>query len=114
MDLKDITSVGSIDLHRLNYGMITLVPGIIGASEIRQFCPITMINVIFRILAKGFVNRVRIRRAARLPLDPEEDFEKEEVVKEEKEKEQELTEEALPLGVREKASAMEEDMDLWA
>ncbi|KAI4995062.1 hypothetical protein ZWY2020_034965 [Hordeum vulgare] len=57
---------------------------------------------------------VRIRRAAGLPLDPEEDFEKEEVVKEEKEKEQELTEEALPLGVRGKASVMEEDMDLWA
>ncbi|XP_044983827.1 amino acid transporter AVT1C-like [Hordeum vulgare subsp. vulgare] len=67
-----------------------------------------LLGSVFTMLA------VRIRRAAGLPLDPEEDFEKEEVVKEEKEKEQELTEEALPLGVREKASTMEEGMDLWA
>ncbi|KAE8787553.1 Signal recognition particle 54 kDa protein, chloroplastic [Hordeum vulgare] len=50
--------VGSIDLHRLNYGIITLIPKVTRASDIRQFWPITVINVIFRILAKGFTNRV--------------------------------------------------------
>ncbi|KAE8802763.1 Signal recognition particle 54 kDa protein, chloroplastic [Hordeum vulgare] len=50
--------VGSINLHRLNYGIITLIPKITSTSEIRQFCPITVINVIVRILAKGFANRV--------------------------------------------------------
>ncbi|XP_073360310.1 uncharacterized protein [Aegilops tauschii subsp. strangulata] len=50
--------VGSIDLKRLNYGIITLIPKVPGASDIRQFHPITVINVIFRILAKGYANRV--------------------------------------------------------
>uniref|UniRef100_A0A453EWV6 Reverse transcriptase domain-containing protein n=1 Tax=Aegilops tauschii subsp. strangulata TaxID=200361 RepID=A0A453EWV6_AEGTS len=50
--------VGTIDLHRLNYGIITLIPKVPGASDIRQFLPITVINVIFRILAKGYANRV--------------------------------------------------------
>lgn len=50
--------VGSIDLSRLNYWIITLIPKVPGASDIRQFRPITVINVIFRILAKGYANRV--------------------------------------------------------
>lgn len=50
--------VGSIDLHRLNYGIITLIPKVTGASDIHQFRPIMVINVIFRLLAKGFANRV--------------------------------------------------------
>ena len=50
--------VGTIDLHCLNYGIISLIPKVPGASDIRQFCPITVINVIFRILAKGYANRV--------------------------------------------------------
>uniref|UniRef100_A0A453FRQ8 Uncharacterized protein n=2 Tax=Aegilops tauschii subsp. strangulata TaxID=200361 RepID=A0A453FRQ8_AEGTS len=50
--------VGSIDLQRLNYGIITLIPKVPGASDIRQFRPITVINVIFRTLAKGHANRV--------------------------------------------------------
>ena len=50
--------VGTIDLHRLNYGIITLIPKVPGASDIRQFLPITVINVIFRILAKGYTNKV--------------------------------------------------------
>ncbi|KAE8811069.1 Signal recognition particle 54 kDa protein, chloroplastic [Hordeum vulgare] len=50
--------VFSIDLHRLYYGIITLIPKVIGASDIRQFRPDTVINLIFSILAKGFTNRV--------------------------------------------------------
>src|SRR4051812_28962562 len=45
--------VRSIDLGRLNYGAISLIPKVPGAADIRQFRPITVINVIFRILAKG-------------------------------------------------------------
>lgn len=43
--------VGMLDLNRLNYGVITLLPKVPGASDIRQFHPIMVINVIFRILA---------------------------------------------------------------
>lgn len=58
MALFDEFYVGSIDLARLNYGIISLIPKVPGASDIRQFRPITVINVIFRILAKGYANRV--------------------------------------------------------
>lgn len=44
--------VGILDLSRLNFGVITPIPKVLGASNIRQFYPITVINVIFRILAK--------------------------------------------------------------
>ena len=45
--------IGSIDLCRHNFGIISLIPKVPGASDIRQFRPITVINVIFRILAEG-------------------------------------------------------------
>ncbi|KAM3255799.1 hypothetical protein ACQJBY_048779 [Aegilops geniculata] len=51
---------GAMDLGRLNYGIISLIPKVPGASDIRQFRPITVINVIFRILAKGYANRVTL------------------------------------------------------
>ena len=60
MAIFDEFYVGSIDLGRLNYGMILLIPKVSGAADIRQFCPITVINVIFRILAKGYTNRVTL------------------------------------------------------
>ena len=52
--------VGSMDLVRLNYGIITLIPKVPGASDIRQFRPIMVLNMIFRILAKGYANRVTL------------------------------------------------------
>ncbi|KAE8771995.1 hypothetical protein D1007_56071 [Hordeum vulgare] len=51
--------VGSIGLHRLIYGIITLIPKVTSASDIRHFHPIIVINVIFCIPAKGYAaNRV--------------------------------------------------------
>ena len=51
---------GSMDLGRFNYGIVTLIPKVPSVSDIRQFRPITVINVIFRILAKGYANRVTL------------------------------------------------------
>ena len=53
MAIFDEFYVGSIDIGRLNFGIISLIPKVPGASDIRQFRPITVINVIFRILAKA-------------------------------------------------------------
>ncbi|KAE8811193.1 hypothetical protein D1007_11941 [Hordeum vulgare] len=39
-------------MGRINYGVITLIPKLVGAAEIRQFRPITVINVVARIFAK--------------------------------------------------------------
>ena len=60
MAIFDEFYVWSIDLGRLNYGIISLIPKVPGASDIRQFRPITVINVIFWILAKGYANRVTL------------------------------------------------------
>ena len=60
MALFDEFYSGAMDLGRLNYGVITLIPKVSGASDIRQFRPIIVINVIFRILAKGYANRVTL------------------------------------------------------
>ena len=43
--LEHIHDVGSCDLARLNYGIITLIPKVLGASETRQLRPITVINM---------------------------------------------------------------------
>ncbi|KAE8790425.1 Signal recognition particle 54 kDa protein, chloroplastic [Hordeum vulgare] len=48
----------SIDLDRLKYGIITLIPTVTRNSDIPQFNPIKVINVIFCILGKGYANRV--------------------------------------------------------
>ncbi|KAE8775690.1 Signal recognition particle 54 kDa protein, chloroplastic [Hordeum vulgare] len=58
MALFDEFYVGSIDLSRLNFRNIILIPKVAGASDICQFRTITVINVIFPILAKGYANRV--------------------------------------------------------
>ena len=49
--------VGALDISRTNLGIISLIPKVSGASNICQFWPITVINVIFRILAKVHANR---------------------------------------------------------
>ena len=43
---------GTLDMARLNYRIITLIPKIVGATDIRQFRPITVINVMERLVAK--------------------------------------------------------------
>ncbi|KAE8818397.1 hypothetical protein D1007_03843 [Hordeum vulgare] len=50
--------VGTLDMGRMNYGVITLIPKLVGAAEIRQFRPITVINVVARIFAKVCATRL--------------------------------------------------------
>ncbi|KAE8815348.1 Signal recognition particle 54 kDa protein, chloroplastic [Hordeum vulgare] len=74
MDLFDEFYVGSIDLSRLIFGNISLIPNAVGAFDIHQFRPIRVINVIFRILAKGTSVDVALMDLGRLaflrPLGP--------------------------------------------
>ncbi|KAE8790032.1 hypothetical protein D1007_35712 [Hordeum vulgare] len=44
--------IGTLDMGRINFGVISLIPKVVGASDIRQFRPITVINVLARIFAK--------------------------------------------------------------
>ncbi|KAE8819993.1 hypothetical protein D1007_02175 [Hordeum vulgare] len=44
--------IGTLDMGRINFGAIALIPKVVGALDIWQFRPITVINVLARIFAK--------------------------------------------------------------
>ena len=55
----------NLDLERLNYAMITLIPKEPEAKHLKKFRPISLINCSFKIFAKALNNRL-IRVADRL------------------------------------------------
>jgi hypothetical protein len=57
--LQDLRE-GNLDLARLNYGIITLIPKIKGAVNIRQFRPIFLLNVVYKIITKTLTLRLNI------------------------------------------------------
>ena len=50
--------LGRIDISRLNFGVLSLIPKIPGADSIFQFRPIALINVMFKIISKAFASRL--------------------------------------------------------
>jgi hypothetical protein len=50
--------LGRIDVARLNFGVISLIPKVPGADKITQFRPIALINVIFKIVSKAFATKL--------------------------------------------------------
>ncbi|XP_071677232.1 uncharacterized protein [Lolium perenne] len=51
-------ALGRVDIARLNFGVLSLIPKVQGADDIRQFRPIALINVIFKFVAKAYAIRV--------------------------------------------------------
>lgn len=49
---------GEVGVKRLNYRVLALLPKVTGANSIRQFLLITLINVSFCLIAKGFTTRL--------------------------------------------------------
>ncbi|WVZ90520.1 hypothetical protein U9M48_036814 [Paspalum notatum var. saurae] len=49
---------GDLGIQRLNYGVITLVPKIKEAREIKQYRPICLLNMDFKIFTKVLTNRL--------------------------------------------------------
>jgi hypothetical protein len=47
-----------VDIARLNFGIISLIPKVKGADSIKQFRPIALINVIFKFIAKAYAIRL--------------------------------------------------------
>ncbi|KAK1615152.1 hypothetical protein QYE76_020669 [Lolium multiflorum] len=47
-----------VDITRLNFGIITLIPKVKGADMIKQFRPIALINIIFKFVAKAYAIRL--------------------------------------------------------
>ena len=47
-----------LDLERLNYGVITLIPKVKETNTIKQYRPICLLNVSFKIITKALMLRV--------------------------------------------------------
>jgi hypothetical protein len=47
-----------MDVSRLNFGILYLLPKVVGAESIKQYRPIAIINVIFKFIAKAVANRL--------------------------------------------------------
>lgn len=50
--------LGRLDIKRLNYGVITLIPKLKEANTIRQYRPICLLNVDYKIFTKVLTNRL--------------------------------------------------------
>ena len=51
--------LGNLDLARLNYGVITLIPKVMYANNVKQFIPICLLNVsFFKIFTKLIMDRL--------------------------------------------------------
>lgn len=47
-----------LDITRINYGVLVLIPKIKGANQIKQFRPICLLNVIYKIITKVLTLRL--------------------------------------------------------
>ena len=47
-----------LDITRLNYGVLALIPKIKGANQIKQFRPICLLNVDYKCFTKVLTNRL--------------------------------------------------------
>ena len=58
--IKMVSSVfqGNLQLYKLNFGVITLIPKKEEAVQIQQYRPICLLNVSFKIFTKVATNRV--------------------------------------------------------
>jgi hypothetical protein len=51
-------ALGRLDISRLNFGILSLIPKVPGADSIKQFRPIALINVIFKLISKSYAIRL--------------------------------------------------------
>ena len=51
-------ALGMLDISRLNFGIVTLLPKCPGPETIKQFRPIALINVIFKLVSKAYASRL--------------------------------------------------------
>jgi hypothetical protein len=55
--LNDFT-LGRVDISRLNFGILSLLPKVPAADSIKLFRPIALINVVFKFITKAFAIRL--------------------------------------------------------
>jgi len=58
MDLVRAFEKNELDINRLNYVMLTLIPKEPDATDLKKFRPIALINCSFKIFSKALNNRL--------------------------------------------------------
>jgi hypothetical protein len=58
LQILNVFILGRVDIARLNVGIISLIPKVRDADDIKQFRPIALINVIFKFVAKTYAIRL--------------------------------------------------------
>ena len=58
MDMFEELYESKLDLSRLNYGTITLIPKIKEANQIQQYRPTCLLNVVFKFFSKTLMLRL--------------------------------------------------------
>jgi hypothetical protein len=51
-------ALGRVDIARLNYGILSLIPKVQVAENIKQYCPSALINVVFKLVSKAYAVRL--------------------------------------------------------
>jgi hypothetical protein len=51
-------ALDTVDVSRLTFGILSLIPKVPGADNIRRYRPIALINVIFKLVAKAYAIRL--------------------------------------------------------
>ena len=51
-------ALGTVDVSRLNFGILSLIPKVPVAESIKQYRPIALINVLFKLVAKAYAARL--------------------------------------------------------
>jgi hypothetical protein len=64
---------GNLDIERLNYGMVTLLPKVDNTIEMKNFRPICLLNVCYKIITKVLNNRLA-RCITKVISDPQYGF----------------------------------------
>lgn len=59
---------GNVDISRINYGIITLLPKVSDASRIQQFRPICLLNCLYKLITKTLT--IRLERVAEKLIHP--------------------------------------------
>jgi hypothetical protein len=49
---------GALNIERLNFGMVTLIPKVLNVIDIKAFRPICLLNVCYKIITKVLTNRL--------------------------------------------------------
>ena len=55
MLLFDLFHDNNLDVQRLNYGIITLLPKVVGANKIQQFRAICVLQCIYKLIVLGLI-----------------------------------------------------------